>query len=294
MAVYKRSYKAYSGSLTKEWSRFLVITKFSIKEVFQTRLLLAFFVACFIPIIISFAAIYIINSETAKALIGITSQNTPMSIDNRWFFRILQIQGWFAFLLTAWVGPMLVSPDLSNNALPLYLSRPISRTEYVLGKMCVLIFILSAITWIPVLLLFWLQASLAPIAWFTNNIRMIPAIIAGAFVWILVLCLIALALSAWVKWRIIATALTAGIYFVPAGFGAAINEIMRTEWGNVFNLPYLVSLIWVWMFDVPARFAFGFSRGLPVSAAVFVLSVVCAAAIYMLHERLRGREVVRG
>jgi len=25
-----------------------------------------------------------------------------------------------------------------------------------------------------------------------------------------------------------------------------------------------------------------------------VLSVVCAGAVYMLHERLRGREVVRG
>lgn len=294
MAVYKRHYKAYAGGLTQRWSRFLVITKFSIKEVFQTRLLLAFFVLCFVPIIIEFAAIYISNSESARALIGITQKNNPLTVDNKWFFRILQIQGWWAFILNAWVGPMLISPDLSNNALPLYLSRPLSRGEYVLGKMAVLMIMLSAITWIPVLVLFGLQASLAPISWLKENFFMIPAIVGGAWVWIIVLCFIAMALSAWVKWRIIATALTAGIYFVPAGFGAAVNEILRTEWGNVFNLPYLVSLIWVWMFDVPARFAFGFSRGLPVSAAVFVLSVVCGASLYVLHERLRGREVVRG
>jgi hypothetical protein len=294
MAVYKRHYKAYSGSLTQRWSRFLVITKFSVKEVFQTRALLAFFVACFIPILIEFAAIYISNSETAKALIGITQKTNPLVVDNKWFFRILQVQGWFAFMLTAWVGPLLVSPDLTNNALPLYLSRPLSRTEYVLGKMAVLMGLISCITWVPVLLLFALQASLAPFGWLKENISMIPAIVGGAWVWIIVLCFVAMAFSAWVKWRIIATALTVGVYFVPAGFGAAINEIMRTEWGNVFNLPYLVSLIWVWMFDVPARFAFGFSRGLPVSAAVFVLSVVCGACFYVLDQRLRGREVVRG
>ena len=51
-----------------------------------------------------------------------------------------------------------MSPDLRNNGLPLYLSRPFSRTEYVLGKMSVLLILLSAITWVPGLLLFLFQA----------------------------------------------------------------------------------------------------------------------------------------
>ena len=55
----------------------------------------------------------------------------------------LSVQGVFAFLLTAYAGPGLISPDLSNNALPLYLCRPISRTEYVLSKMAVLFIPLS-------------------------------------------------------------------------------------------------------------------------------------------------------
>ena len=36
--------------------------------------------------------------------------------------------------MTAFVGPNLVSPDLTNNAMPLYFCRPFSRTEYVLGR----------------------------------------------------------------------------------------------------------------------------------------------------------------
>ena len=63
-----------------------------------------------------------------------------MPIDGDFFAAFLSVQGAFAFLFTAYAGPGLISPDLSNNALPLYLCRPISRTEYVLGKMAVLLY----------------------------------------------------------------------------------------------------------------------------------------------------------
>jgi ABC-type transport system involved in multi-copper enzyme maturation permease subunit len=58
----------------------------------------------------------------------------------------LQTQIGFAFLLTAFVGPGLISPDLGNNALVLYFCRPFSRTEYVAGKLLVLVKLLSYIT----------------------------------------------------------------------------------------------------------------------------------------------------
>ena len=43
--------------------------------------------------------------------------------------------------------------------MPLYLCRPFSRAEYVLGKMSVLVFLLSLITWVPGLILFVIQAQ---------------------------------------------------------------------------------------------------------------------------------------
>ena len=64
-----------------------------------------------------------------------------------------------------------ISPDLSNNALPLYLCRPINRTEYILGKMAVLFIPLSCITWIPGLLLFAIQAGLQGQGWGWDHIH---------------------------------------------------------------------------------------------------------------------------
>ena len=79
--------------------------------------------------------------------------------------------------------------------------------------------------------------------------RIAAGLFFGAWVWILVLSLLALALSAWVKWKPAAGALMFGVFFVAAGFGAAINGVQRTNWGHLFNISYLIGSIWVHCFE---------------------------------------------
>ena len=50
MAVYERSYHSYAGRLTPERSRFLVLPRYAIEEVFRSRLFVAFLIAaCVLP-----------------------------------------------------------------------------------------------------------------------------------------------------------------------------------------------------------------------------------------------------
>ena len=84
---------------------------------------------------------------------------------------------------------------MTNNALPLYLCRPFTRAEYVLGKMSVLLILLSLITWVPILLVFLFQSYLAGWSWFAQNLRIAGAIFVGSWVWILLLALLSLAIS---------------------------------------------------------------------------------------------------
>ena len=90
-------------------------------------------------------------------------------IDAYFFQMFINIQGGFAFFVAVLVGPPLVSRDMCNNALPLYLCRPFSRTEYVIGKMSVLLILLSLVTWVPQLLLFLFQSYLEGFAWFAQT-----------------------------------------------------------------------------------------------------------------------------
>ncbi len=158
-----------------------------------------------------------------------------LSIDNKFFFRFVSAQGVLAFLLTAFTGPGLISPDLANGALPLYFCRPFSRAEYVLGKASVLAILLSQITWVPGLVLFMVQASLAGASWTWDNLWIAGSLVISSLIWIAILSLLAMALSAWVKWRIVAGALLLAVMFFGAGFAQAVNACAANPGGPFFQ-----------------------------------------------------------
>lgn len=288
MAVYKRSYKSYSGPLTAVRNRWLVITRYSLNEAFASRVSVVLFVICLVPALLSAVFIYVVNSDTARALLNIQGR-VVLAIDNRFFLRLLEIQGWLALFLTAWVGPIMISPDLTNNALPLFLSRPVSRTEYVIGKISVLLIVLSAVTWVPLFLLFVIQAQVSSTPWAWSHLYMLPGVFIGAMLWIAVLSLVALAVSAFVKWRIVATGLMVAVILIPAGFGAVISAVLRTSWGLLFNAPYVMTVIWMNLLRVPVLF-----KSVPVAAAWITPLAACAACVLLLNRRIRARQVVRG
>ena len=151
MAVYEQTYKRYAGPLTPERSRFLIIPRHAYRAVFASKLFTAFFVLCFVPLLVEAILIYLHHNINAIALMRINVKEL-VPIDAFFFETFVNVQGGFAFFVALLVGPPLVSRDLRNNALPLYLCRPFSRTEYVLGKMSVILILLSAMTWVPQLL----------------------------------------------------------------------------------------------------------------------------------------------
>ena len=224
MAVYEQTYKRYIGPLTPEWSRFLIIPRHAYRGVFKSKLFTAFFVICFLPLLVEAILIYLHHNMNALGIMKLDMREL-LPIDASFFQTFVNIQGGFAFFVALLVGPPLVSRDLRNNALPLYLCRPFSRTEYVLGKMSVLLILLSMITWIPQLLLFLFQAYLEGFTWFTQNLWIASAIVIGSVVWILLLALISQAISALVKWRVIASAAILGVFFIPSVFAEFLNFV---------------------------------------------------------------------
>ena len=249
MAVYKKTYRPYDGALTSSVTRFLVIPRYAFEDLRKSRFLTIFFLASFIYPLICALIIYVQHNVSALNLLGVQGANRLISINVTFFLNFLGWQSMLALFLAAFIGPGQVSPDLANNALSLYLARPFSRVEYVLGKMSVLVVLMSLMTWVPGLLLFLLQGYLeeaGPGCTITPAWRW--ACSSASWVWILVLALLALALSAWVKWKPAAGALMFGVFFVAGGFGAAINGVQRTRWGHLFNISELIGSVWVQLF----------------------------------------------
>ncbi|HEV7843276.1 MAG TPA: hypothetical protein VGO69_06235 [Pyrinomonadaceae bacterium] len=304
MAVYEHTYRQYEGPLTPKWSRFLIIPRHAYRSVFQSKLFTAFFVVCMGYPLIAAILIYLHHNTNALGLLQLRI-NELLPIDASFFQWYLIVQGQFAFYLNLLVGPPLISRDVSNNALPLYLCRPFSRAEYVIGKMSVLLILLSFITWIPGLLLFLFQAYLEGAGWFASNLRIAAAIFIGSWVWIILLALLSLSISAWVKWRLAASAALFGIFFIPSIFGAMINELFITKIGNLINLSALSQAVWSGMFGTfsrqsgqvrvraGGRYSVITLLEPPLWSSWLMLSLVCAGCLLLLYKKVRAYEVVR-
>src|SRR5215212_9741693 len=168
MSVYKRGYKRYSGPLTGRWARFLVLPRYAWRRLYQQRLVLLLTMVAFLWPLLCTGFIYLTNH--VELLQGLDQEFRQfIQVDGRFFSIFMYVQAAFAVFLAALAGPSLIAPDLANNALPLYFSRPLTRLTYALARLTVLVGMLSIVTWIPGLILFGLQVGLAGYTWFRLN-----------------------------------------------------------------------------------------------------------------------------
>ena len=290
MAVYEHTYRPYAGPLTPAWSRFLIIPRHAFGEIFQSKLFTGLFAVSFVCPLIMAIIIYLHHNSSALALLGIQSADV-LAINGSFFRAFVLIQSSLAFVMAVIVGPALVSRDLTNNALPLYLSRPFSRAEYIGGKMAVLVILLSAITWIPGLLLFAFQAYLEGGGWAGENFWIAWAVLVSSLVWVVVLALLATALSAWIKWRVAASAALFAVFIIPGVVGSIVAELFRTPWGNLINLTVLIQTVGDALFrqsllDLDPWMV------MPAGGAWAALLVWGAGCLLLLARKVRAYEVI--
>ena len=292
MSVYKNNYRAYTGPVTPLWMRIYVLARYGFAEAWSSKITVALFTLSLLPFLLFLAGIYVANNPIAQ-LVLFKSASRTLNIDASYFLNMLQIQSWIALAVTAWIAPRLISFDLADNALPILLSHPVSRFGYVLGKFMAMFTSLSAVTWIPCLLLFAYQGYSSPQPWFFSHLSIAAGIFVGGVLWIAFLSLLGLALSSWVKWRVVATGAIFAAVFVPAGVGAIVSAVLRTRWGLLLNVPVMMTVLWQRLLGVPEAFT-QVGESLPTSAITVMFALACLLCAAMLNGRIRAREVVRG
>lgn len=286
MAVYRRGFQKYDGERTPALDRFLVLPRFAWSRLFAQKLVLGcLLVSCFWPLL---CAMFIYLANNLQLLAGFSEgMKRFMQINGSFFYVFMNTQATFTVFLAALAGPGLIAPDLSNNALGLYLARPISRLEYAASKLVVLAGLLSLISLVPALLLFLMQVSQAGWDWFAANWTIFTSMLLGFGFWILLVSLVAMASSAYVKWRVVAGAVTCGFFFLLAGAGAMIDNIFRSSIGNLISPFQYSQLLWsewlgVAVEDAPSEFA-----------CLFALTLTLLFLMGVIWKKLRAVEVIR-
>ena len=176
--------------------------------------------------------------------------------------------------------------------------------------MAVVGFLLSLVTWVPALLIFFFQASLAGFGWLSANAWMIGAILFGSAIWILLLSLLALAVSSVVKWRVVASGALLGLFFVPSAFGEIVNQVLLTRVGSLVSMWASMNSIWRgcsgFLSERPEPSAGTVTNPVyerqyfdivlmepPLWASWLVIATVCAVCVWLLARRVRAYEVIK-
>jgi len=291
--VFDRRYRGYAGPRVAG-SGLRTVARYALAEAFRSRLALVLLVASVLVPLGFGGFVYVVHNLDIFRAVGMKVDEEIPVVGKALFFWFLVWQSGFAFLLAAFIGPTLVSKDLVHQALPLYLARPLSRAEYVAGKLAALLVPLSAVTWVPGLLLVGLQASLAESGWLGAHLRIPFAIFVGSWVWILLLALLALALSAWIRWRPVATGMLFGIFVIGEATGRTIEAVLGTRWGKLLAFDDLVETIWADLFGGVEFLGRSFPDDpLPVAACWAGVAALAALALLVLDRKVRAVEVSR-
>ena len=281
MPIHDQSYRRYEARGPLRSVRFWPITREALRLILVRRAFLALLAAGWLPFI-GFVIFFYVVTRFPEA-------GNVVPVNDTLFGRFFLFQWPMALLLTTFAGAGLIANDLRTGAILVYLSRPLSRRDYVIGKLGVLLALNLSVTLAPGLLLYLVGIALAPsrlLKWELATIA--PAIVVYSLAMTVVLSLVALAVSALSR-----SARVAGIAF----FGLLVGlEVVRVVLVEVLdkqavalislqaNLRALLALLFdLKEFALPVHWGF----------AVLTLTLVGLACLAILRSRVRAVEIVK-
>jgi hypothetical protein len=107
-----------------------------------------------------------------------------------------------------------------------------------------------------------------------------------ALVWLLVLSLVAMASSAYVKWRVVAAAVSLAFFFILSGVGEMIDSVFRVNWGHIVDPAWAVNQVWRALLGVELV------DGPGAGTSAWALAVLVLLLVVVIERKLRPVEVV--
>ena len=258
------------GGLDVRGRAWAVIATYGLRALTRRKPFIYLMIVAWIPAIVRGVQIYASANFPQAAFLAITPQT---------FRDFLNQQELFVFFITVYAGSGLIADDIRSNALQLYLSRPLTRTQYVAGKF--------AVTWVPAMLLLIVEVLFAgSLSFVRNNLYLVPAISVFSMIQIALAAFLMLALSSLSKSRWFVAVLYAGLgFFTQAIFAATriATDSTSFSWIAVFgNLVQIGDVI----FRLTPRYT------TPPAVSAAVLALLIGASIAVLGRRIRAIEVV--
>jgi len=276
--IHDQGYRRYGGVRAAPGRAWSVIARAGIRTMLARRLFLGLLLASWVQFFVRAVLIYLSTS---------VPQASFLAPDARSYRQFLEIQEVFMFFVAVYAGAGLIANDRRANALQIYLSKPLTRVEYVFGKLAVLVAFLLLVTWVPAIALLFVQIMFSGSFQFVlDNAFLFPAITLFSFIQVSAVAMAMLALSSLSNSsRFVGILYAALIFFSQAIYGVMLL-ITRNSGLAWLSMPSNLAQIGDAIFGLPLRYR------MPVPVALLAVAALVGASIYILERRVRGVEVV--
>ena len=278
MPIHDQGYRRYGGTRSAIGTAWRVMTRAGVMSIISKRQFIGLMLFAWAPFVVRVVQIYLAANF---------SQASFLQPKGETFREYLDQQGLILFVMTVYIGAGLIANDRRANALQLYLSKPMTRAEYIAGKMAILFLFLASVTFAPAMLLLLVQTVFAGSFTFVrNNLYLLPAITLFSLAQILLASTTMLALSSLSKSSRFVGVMYAGLYFFTTALFQAIRGITHQSTFAWLSPSATLEVVGDIIFRLHPRYE------LPPAIAAIVIIVLIGGSLFILDRRVRGVEIV--
>jgi ABC-2 type transport system permease protein len=278
MPIHDQGYRRYPGHRRPHGTAWWVIARQQMRAVLTQKRYLALLLVAWIPFVARVVQIYLAANFQQAAFLATSAQL---------FRSFLDQQGLFVFLLIVGASGA-IADDRRANALQVYLSKPLTRVEYIAGKLFAPLVFVLGVTLLPAVLLLLVHVAFSgSLTFVVQNLYLLPAILLYSIVLALLGTFTMVALSSLSKSRRFTALTFTGLFFFTSAMYIALQRITGSRLWALISPRDMLTVIGDAAFRIPG------DRALPLWAALLGVTAIIAVSVLVLERRIRGVEVVK-
>ncbi len=315
-------YRPWEGKLRGAWASPWPIARTALRMVFRRKLFWVLYLLALLNFMVFGSGFYLLSqvrdlatdqvagAPAGARLMGFSVRNVDTIIDflerrlslagNAQTYRnFFWLQGYVVMAVLALAGALLVGNDYQHGSLPFYLSKPLGRRHYLMGKFLAVGLFVNMMTTLPALGLFVEYGLLNDWTYFGDHRRLFWGILGYGATLTVVLTLMVVATANWLRKTMPMIMVWVGLLFFCRMFANLLvgSLFFDHRWRliDVWNNLYIVGSACLGTEPSLGRRRPDQPPLLQPETweAGLVLAAVCAICLTYLSRRIRAVEIVR-
>jgi ABC-type transport system involved in multi-copper enzyme maturation permease subunit len=300
------SYRPYRGKLRGPVNGVWAIARSGLKTIARRRLFWGLYALCIMIFLFFFFGQYIMSwlgANLTENRIRVGAGSMPIEPKRvletfrdqlkingtgTTYANLIWYEGYLVMIVLALAGSVLVGNDFRFGSLPFFLSKPLGRWHYILGKCLAVAVFINAMTTLLALILWIEYGLLEGWSYFWDSAGLALGIIGYGLVLTVVLSLMLVTTASWLR-KTVPMIMVWAIVFV---FARGLAEILVRVSGDnprwrLIDMWSNMYAVGCWMMDTPIEGVYPLA-----GEAALVLAVACAGFLLYLNRRIRAVEIV--